>query len=99
MTSICRGLKVGEGNSWAAVRIAVTLGSLELREAKEVTFGATPTSAGTVGTPDMSMTCCNTSRTAMGEANGVRRGDRPTPTGKNVVCPSRRSDKPRCWPP
>ena len=27
MTSICRGLKVGEGKSWAAVTIAVTLGT------------------------------------------------------------------------
>ena len=92
MTSICRGLNVGEGKSWAAARMVVTLGTPELGDD---TLGATPTLAGgAVGTPAMSMARCKASRTPV----GVTRGDRPTPTDKGVVCPSRRSDKPRCRP-
>ena len=92
MTSICRGLNGGDGKSWAAVRMVVTLGTPELGDD---TLGATPTPAGgAVGTPAMSMARCKASRTPV----GVTRGDRPTPTDKGVVCPSRRSDKPRCRP-
>ena len=44
MTSIWRGLNVGDEKSWAAVRMVVTLGTPELGEE---TLGATPTPAGT----------------------------------------------------
>ena len=92
MTPICRGLNVGNGKSWVAARMVVTLGTSELGDD---TLGATPTPAGgAVGMPDRSMARCKASRSPV----GVRRGDRPTPTDKGVVCPSRRSDKSRCRP-
>ena len=54
MTSICRGLNVGDGKSWAAARMDVPLGTSELGDA---TLGATPTPAGgAVGMPERSMT-------------------------------------------
>ena len=82
---------MGDGKSRAAVRMAATLGMSALGD---VTLGATPTPAGgAVGMPERSMARCKASRTPV----GVTRGDRPTPTPvKGVVCPSRRSDKPRC---
>ena len=40
MTSICRGLNVGDGKSWVAARMVVTLGTSELGDD---TLGATPT--------------------------------------------------------
>ena len=43
MTSICRGLNVGDGKSWVAARMVVTLGTSELGDD---TLGATPTPAG-----------------------------------------------------
>ena len=90
MTPICRGLNVGDGKSWVAARMAVTLGTPELGDE---TLGATPTPAGgAVGMPERSMARCKASCTA----RGVTRGDRPTPTDKGVVCPSKRSDKSRC---
>ena len=59
MTSICRGLNVGDGKSWAAARMVVTLGTPELGDD---TLGATPTPAGgAVGTPAMSMARCKAS--------------------------------------
>ena len=65
MTSICRGLNVGEGKSWAAARMAVTLGTPELGDD---TFGTTPTPAGgAVGTPADSM--------ARRKVSGVTYGD------------------------
>ena len=64
MTSICWGLNVGEGKSWAAVRRAVTLGTPELGDD---TLSATPTPAGgAVGTPADSMAW----RKVSGETNG-----------------------------
>ena len=91
MTPICRGLNVGDGKSRAAVRMAATLGRSALGDTR---LGATPTPAGgAVGIPERSMARAKASRTPV----GVTRGDRPTPTpDKGVVCPSRRSDKPRC---
>ena len=92
MTSICRGLNLGEGKSWVAARMVVTLGTPELGDE---TLGATPTPAGgAVGTPDISIARSKASRTAW----GMTRGERPTPIDKGVVCPSKRSDKPRCRP-
>ena len=83
---------MGDGKSWVAARMAVTLGMSELGD---TTLGATPTPAGgAVGMPERSMARCKASRTPV----GVRRGDRPTPTAKGVVCPSSRSDKSRCRP-
>ena len=38
MTSICRGLNVGEGKSWAATQMVVTLGTPELGEDTLGTF-------------------------------------------------------------
>ena len=77
MTSICRGLNVGEGKSWAAARMVVTLGTPELGEDR---LGATPTPAGgAVGTPEISMACRKASRTALGVTIGDRFGERPTP--------------------
>ena len=59
MTSICRGLNVGDGKSWAAARMDVPLGTSELGDA---TLGATPTPAGgAVGMPERSMARCKAS--------------------------------------
>ena len=77
---------MGDGKSWAAARMVVTLGTPELGDD---TLGATPTPAGgAVGMPDRSMARCKASCTPV----GVTRGDCPTPTDKGVVYPSRRSD-------
>ena len=61
---------MGEGKSWAADRMVVTLGTPELGDD---TLGATPTPAGgggAVGTPEMSMARCRSSRTALGVTSG-----------------------------
>ena len=60
-------LQVGEGKFWAAAWMVDTLGTPELGED---TLGATPTPAGTVGTPDISMARRKASRTALGVAIG-----------------------------
>ena len=81
---------MGDGKSRAAVRMVSALGRSALGDTR---LGATPTPAGgAVGIPERSMARAKASRTPV----GVTRGDRPTPTAKGVVCPSRRSDKPRC---
>ena len=68
MTSICRGLKVGDGKSWAAARMVLTLGRPEL---EDDLLGTTPTAAGgAVGTPAMSMARCKASRTPLGVTSG-----------------------------
>ena len=65
MTAICWGLNGGDGNLRAAARMDVTLGTPELGE--DAILDVTPTPAGTVSMPAVSMARCKRSGEGAGD--------------------------------